>query len=87
MTRVPFIYTSLTLLGASAIDLNNDGFIDLMVQPESTTTRPKVWMNNNYTYVLNSSTTLPPMSMHEYANWVWGDCDNDGVSYIFFSRQ
>jgi len=81
--------------GATAADVNNDGYIDFIFS--NSTTDNEIYLNNgDYTYTrepdINGGggiTGLPDggagVADHENMEWAWGDYDNDGDNDVYIS--
>lgn len=78
------LYNSQSEIGATASDLDNDGYLDLIfTDSTSPLSNTFIFYNKGTTYNYTTVSPLPGIDTHENSNWVWGDCDNDGVCNFY----
>ena len=85
--------------GATAADINNDGYIDLIFADETDDVSPsytiflggagsqtRSYTEDNTPNITSPISGLPvDVSGHENHEWTWGDYDNDGDLDLFLS--
>lgn len=64
---------------ASIVDMNSDGYLDILLVEDLQGNNVVAWINNgNFTYSFYDAIStfgLPSASGFDSFDWIWGDCD------------